>query len=213
MKCEIIRDLLPTYADKIASEETVKEVEAHLQTCKECKEIYEEMVSENPDVPSAQEAKKEIKYMKKLNKKTLKIALLVFLAAVVIFGILFYACWWGMGVKKDDLEVCCYSYSHKDGHYNYNVEIRLKNGKGLIMHDGKEYPHESYTHELVPRKVLPWLIGGGGTETNKFGTGFSFIQDEITEQNENEKIIIKCSDGDIVLTPKLIRERAENNNR
>ena len=44
MKCEIIRDLLPLYIDNVCSEETEKEVEAHLDSCDACREIYGDMV-------------------------------------------------------------------------------------------------------------------------------------------------------------------------
>lgn len=43
MNCEIIRDLLPLYADKCCSDEACKEVEKHLSECFECAEIYEKM--------------------------------------------------------------------------------------------------------------------------------------------------------------------------
>lgn len=44
MNCEIIKDLLPLYIDKVCSEETEKEVESHLNTCESCRTIYEDMV-------------------------------------------------------------------------------------------------------------------------------------------------------------------------
>lgn len=36
MKCEIIRDLLPLYADGLTSEESNQLIEAHIQSCSEC---------------------------------------------------------------------------------------------------------------------------------------------------------------------------------
>ena len=43
MNCEIIRDLLPLYADKCCSEETYGEVARHLSECTECSKIYKQM--------------------------------------------------------------------------------------------------------------------------------------------------------------------------
>ena len=37
MKCEIIRDLIPLYLDKVCSEDSRKLVEEHLAECSECK--------------------------------------------------------------------------------------------------------------------------------------------------------------------------------
>lgn len=39
MNCNIIQDLLPLYVDEICSEDTRKEVETHLASCKECMEL------------------------------------------------------------------------------------------------------------------------------------------------------------------------------
>ncbi len=44
MNCEIIRDLLPLYVDKVCSEETEKEVEAHLDGCEQCRAIHRDMI-------------------------------------------------------------------------------------------------------------------------------------------------------------------------
>ena len=46
MKCEVARDLLPLYIDKLTSEESNKEIEKHLKNCKECYQYYQEMMGE-----------------------------------------------------------------------------------------------------------------------------------------------------------------------
>lgn len=43
MHCEIIRDLLPLYMDDCCSKESRKEVAAHLESCPDCRKIYEQM--------------------------------------------------------------------------------------------------------------------------------------------------------------------------
>lgn len=43
MKCEIIRDLLPLYADECCSHDTKEAVEEHVKSCAECKKILERM--------------------------------------------------------------------------------------------------------------------------------------------------------------------------
>lgn len=37
MKCEVVRDLIPMYIDKTASDETCEQVESHLAECDECR--------------------------------------------------------------------------------------------------------------------------------------------------------------------------------
>ncbi len=46
MKCEIVRDLLPLYIDKVCSNETETEVKTHLETCNECRAVYDDMARE-----------------------------------------------------------------------------------------------------------------------------------------------------------------------
>lgn len=48
ISCNIIRDLLPSYTDGIASDDSVKLVEEHLAECTECMEFKNRM--EKPDL-------------------------------------------------------------------------------------------------------------------------------------------------------------------
>ena len=43
MKCEIIRDLIPLYLDKVCSEDSRKLVEEHLAECSECRKYMKEL--------------------------------------------------------------------------------------------------------------------------------------------------------------------------
>lgn len=43
LECYVIGDLLPLYIDNACSEQTSKDVEAHLETCEKCKKLYGEM--------------------------------------------------------------------------------------------------------------------------------------------------------------------------
>jgi predicted anti-sigma-YlaC factor YlaD len=62
MTCEIIRDLIPMYIDKTASEETAEEVALHLTECEECKKYYDACVRAE-------------KKTKNLSKKTVEAAM------------------------------------------------------------------------------------------------------------------------------------------
>lgn len=70
MNCNIIKDLLPSYIDKICSEDTVKAVEEHIQHCEECKQTLKKMQQQTDFVQTIpEEVKKAIKPLKKINKK------------------------------------------------------------------------------------------------------------------------------------------------
>lgn len=63
-ECGIIKDLLPLYAENIASDETVEFVEEHLKTCEECRKEYERI-----KVPSAVKVDNDAAPLLKLKRK------------------------------------------------------------------------------------------------------------------------------------------------
>lgn len=86
MKCEIIRDLLPSYIEGLTSEESRQAIESHLKTCPDCQQYLEEMQAgiAAPEIDAAN--KKEIKPFKKLHKRTWKAIGLTVLICVLLFG-------------------------------------------------------------------------------------------------------------------------------
>ena len=50
-ECGIIKDLLPLYAENIASDDTVEFVEEHLKTCEDCRKEYERVKEREPIEP------------------------------------------------------------------------------------------------------------------------------------------------------------------
>jgi len=70
MKCNIIKDLLPSYIDDICSEDTTKLVEEHIQHCEECKMCLNRMQQQTSYVQQKPiEIEKAITPFKKINKK------------------------------------------------------------------------------------------------------------------------------------------------
>lgn len=64
MNCKIIQDLLPLYADGIASVETNEAVREHIAECEECGKIYEKMTERSEIIENPQNAR-DVDYMKK----------------------------------------------------------------------------------------------------------------------------------------------------
>ena len=89
MKCEVIRDLFPSYIDGLTSEESNELIEEHLEECRECGEylasMKEEIVEENQPVKN----KKAIQPFRKLRQKTRRKILLAAGGAVLICGLIF----------------------------------------------------------------------------------------------------------------------------
>ncbi len=63
--CNIIRDLLPSYMDKIASDDSVRLIEAHLAACQECQDFKDRL--EKPDFHVAHETG-NLDYLKKIRR-------------------------------------------------------------------------------------------------------------------------------------------------
>lgn len=111
LKCNIVQDLLPSFADGLVNEKTAEEIKEHLAECKDCKKLYKEMIKDE-DL-DFNKAEKEIDYLKKVKKKnkTIIISILSALIAVVIFTFGVYAFY---GVAD-------YGYYVSDLYVNQNV--------------------------------------------------------------------------------------------
>lgn len=107
MKCEIIRDLLPSYLDELTSAESNQAIEEHLQECKECGKHLEamktEMVSERYVKKTTEEIREEIYPFKKLKKKTVRSIIKTVFICMIIFSIIAtaYESYVGTGVTAD----------------------------------------------------------------------------------------------------------------
>lgn len=88
MNCDIIRDLLPLYADDVCSQASRQMVESHLDTCESCRAELSVMRCGEPaviaeEVEAAQAAGKAWK------KRKLRSVLLGILAAAALFGTIY----------------------------------------------------------------------------------------------------------------------------
>lgn len=85
MNCDIIRDLLPLYADDVCSEASRKAVENHLETCEGCREELRGMRCGEPAV-LAEEVGLARAAGKAWKKNKLRSVILGILAAAMLFG-------------------------------------------------------------------------------------------------------------------------------
>ena len=93
MDCEIIRDLLPLYADGMASEASRRQIEDHVRSCPECRRLHDTMCA--PMEPEPEESPEQIleRVYRKQRRKTIlfwvTIALAVLLAGWAFMEIQF----------------------------------------------------------------------------------------------------------------------------
>ena len=105
LPCEIVQDLLPSYTDGLTSEKTNRAVDAHLETCEICREIYHRM--REPELAAPQE-EKEIDFLKKVRKKRTKTAIISVLSALALVFVLLFAKIFWIGSPLDNASVACH---------------------------------------------------------------------------------------------------------
>ena len=90
LTCAVARDLMPSCADGLASDETNEALRRHLEGCSACAAVYESMRAPAA-APETERDKTEISYLKKVKKKHLVSAVCVALAVLLLAGGVFGA--------------------------------------------------------------------------------------------------------------------------
>ena len=90
LTCAVVRDLLPSYIEKLTSEETNEAVERHLGGCEDCRRVLAAMQGGADPAEEQAAETKEIDYLKKVRTGTWKRVAAGVLAAVVLLGVGFW---------------------------------------------------------------------------------------------------------------------------
>ena len=193
MKCEIIRDLLPSYMDGLTSVESNEIVEKHLEQCEECNTYFEEMRKEI--FVDKIENDKEIQPFIKIKEKTARIILIAMILTASVSAVaydLWYSYWhYGRSMKSDEVTV---KFEERNGIQMFTYEpidekivISLGMSENNLI-DGKE-PLETFS--FVARKKHP--------EINAMSQGsymFYFLDDNTLIELEGEPDIRDVSEDD-----------------
>lgn len=87
LHCDVIQDLLPVYADDLASDATRKVVDEHLKDCQGCREALKAMRSPEPERAEAEQ--KELDFLQTARKRGLRSRLIVALAILLLTAVAF----------------------------------------------------------------------------------------------------------------------------
>ena len=89
-KCDMIKDLLPLYADDVCSEESRKAVEEHINSCPDCKAELEKL-RKNVTVSPQKDADVLKRIKKRLRTEKIVVGIIIFLAicGVLFFGLIY----------------------------------------------------------------------------------------------------------------------------
>lgn len=118
LDCDVVRDLLPLYAEHIASPASTALVEEHLETCETCRAELAQMRMPVPVQPEPQPDAPLKKIKRTLQKKSLRTAAAAVLAVLCAVGLVFWmgtartpataeqAQLWAYNRKVDGANIC-----------------------------------------------------------------------------------------------------------
>lgn len=83
---KLVKDLLPSYIDKLTSDETNKFIEEHIEACENCKEYLNDMRTKILEENHTDLNSKKIKVAKKVSirLKFLRLIILIIIAFIII---------------------------------------------------------------------------------------------------------------------------------
>ena len=214
LNCNVVKDILPLYADDVVSSDTPTLVEEHLESCLACRNDLRSMKGEII-IPVNQ---KEMDAFKKFKKfwgrkqlwKGIAVSAIIF---AVFAGVFFYLYGYGIPVKARDIvledglqcvpeldwNTMTHSVDCPEEEQSWVLDITLKNG-ALRTSSKMEYALNSNGEEVLSairiylrRTVFtfPWEVG-----TNDTRTGFSNAGE--MPNNQDVKIIIVCQDQEFI---------------
>ncbi len=209
LTCEIVRDLLPALNEGLTSEKTTRWAMEHLDTCPECKEKYDVLHAVDPaelNRPSAKEMDRDVKYLKKVKKKTL----FTILVAVICSCSILFAGYYFLFEKKyyvpvDAMNVVLdLDFPDTNGYFDitlqgaYAVAVREKDEILYIKDSENSNRFDlslSYSYHL-----WDYLFANQNARTEKVIISSNFVGDEypgMTLLNTPARIILKgTSDAD-----------------
>lgn len=178
MKCEIIRDLLPSYLDGLTSEESNGEIERHMAECAECGEILQQMQKEI--MPAAETERKKINPFRKLNQR-MRISILAVLACCIAFGgVVWNGFVKGFAIASDRVSVST-ALEEDVLWVNFVLDTGI-----LQRWDTKYYENGA---EIALRKVWKMPFDERGAYPNQFRWGVYLHPVELAE-NESARLVL-----------------------
>lgn len=169
MKCDVIKDLLPSYVDGLTSEASNEEVIGHLETCADCRTVYGEMKQERT-MPVDNEKEIRLNPFRKLRRNTRYAVISTLLCCMIAAGICIYLFAYGWAIPADEVTVS-YSYDGTDILVDFELKSPgvlkvLSNLHGAIGEN-----------RLAFRKCLPSPLHNA-EEPGKFQFGRNYMGEE-----------------------------------
>jgi len=210
LKCNIVKDLLPSYIDGLTSEESNQEISEHIENCTDCNNVYVKM-QEPVSIDKPAENNK-IDFLKKVKQKStrritiiISIIILLTIVYIVMAFVEFPVDSGGITIQSSLNSVSLGGGTLPDGALGWwRVEYTLSSNMVLGSRvGGNEIKTDSNgnvisnTEIIIPRQTLPLLINPGENRNS--------IEMAIYEDIEYI-IILRFSDQDIIVKPDNLLE-------
>ncbi len=206
MKCEIIKDLLPSYIDGLTSPESNITIQEHLDNCSQCSAYFEEMQN-SIDLKSTTP---EINPFVKIKRDNLrKLILAIFItAAIVGVSIEGYHNYWSYGKSTRSTEMTLSCQKHGDV-TQLVFEPTDERTRFIVAHGGEN----TEVNGIMPYDTLSIIkYNEKRSEDERIRNGFydmifldenTFIElqdfPEISEITEEDVIAVKYDDKTILI--------------
>lgn len=145
MECDIIRDLMPLYAEKMVSAKSGEAVEEHLGECSECRRIYENMMAPAPQVQFQTQPQESFrKYVRKKKRGYgLKVVLATLAGVAAVLLLRFALVGGAIGLLVLDGMAAQVEVDTDVSHYGqYMGETAEKKYRGKLGVDDSIFPEE-----------------------------------------------------------------------
>lgn len=172
LSCNIVRDLLPLYCDKVLEEESLVELEKHLKECRTCQEIYEKM---NRELCEDCSNVKEVPDIQRLFRK-IRIRNTIIFSILAIIILFLSGSYWRVPANAVDIEEMYiatmeYTYPNKESDYvtYFNFDYRAD---GMDELDIKAHQEEEIIYIIGKRSLFSVMKNNGYSAQLGGGAGF-----------------------------------------
>lgn len=186
MKCAHVQDLLTNYISDLTTEETKQDITQHLTDCASCQQEYETLSKPLDDlVAVTTKNKQEVRFLKKLQRRTWKIIGVSMLSLVLVVAVILKVFVFGFPIHSDNVAV---ETSFADSYMrvqesddmtwqtiaqeDWMINVETTNGKLLRARMSTIRIEDSVVGNDVWLYELPTISGVMGV-SNGFSFGFS----------------------------------------